>query len=128
MAVAGNSSFWDDVRLDRTLGEGASIYSANKAEKDEQDEKHMHPLQLDVIERAVVLWSNPGEKVLSPFMGVGSEVYGAVLNGRKGLGIELKKSYFDQACANLKRAAKVVTVSQSERDLFQNVSQEAEAG
>jgi hypothetical protein len=71
-------AFWDDVRIDRTLGSGAGLYSANKADKDEPDEKHMHPLQLDVIERAVVLWSNPGETVLTPFMGVGSEVYGAV--------------------------------------------------
>jgi DNA modification methylase len=69
--------------------------------RDAEDEKHMHPLQLDVIERACVLWSNPGETVLSPFMGVGSEVAGAVMNGRRGLGIELKPSYFRQACRNL---------------------------
>ncbi|MBN9020819.1 MAG: substrate-binding domain-containing protein, partial [Rhizobiales bacterium] len=88
------SAFRDDVRIDRTLGSGAGLYSGNKADKDEPDEKHMHPLQLDVIERAVVLWSNPGETVLTPFMGVGSEVYGAVLNGRRGVGIELKAAYF----------------------------------
>jgi DNA modification methylase len=70
--------------------------------RDENDEKHCHPLQLDVIERACVLWSNPGEVVLTPFMGVGSEVYGAVLNGRKGVGFELKESYFSQAAKNLK--------------------------
>jgi len=57
-----------------------------------------------VIERACVLWSNPGEVVLSPFAGVGSEVYGAVLNGRKGVGIELKPSYYRQACRNLAAA------------------------
>jgi hypothetical protein len=91
------SAFWDDVRIDRTLGSGASLYSANKADKDEPDEKHMHPLQLDVIERAVVMWSNPGETVLTPFMGVGSEVYGAVINGRRGIGIELKPAYFLKA-------------------------------
>jgi tRNA G10 N-methylase Trm11 len=56
---------------------------------------------MDVIERACVLWSNPGEVVLTPFMGVGSEVYGAVLNGRKGVGIELKESYYRQAVRNL---------------------------
>lgn len=99
------SAFWDDVRIDRTLGSGAGLYSGNKADKDEPDEKHMHPLQLDVIERAVVLWSNPGETVLTPFMGVGSEVYGAVLNGRRGVGIELKAAYFRQAVKNLQAAA-----------------------
>lgn len=95
------SAFWDDVRIDRTLGTGASLYKGNTAAKDEPDEKHMHPLQLDVIERACVMWSNPGETVLTPFMGVGSEVYGAVLNGRRGVGIELKPAYFRQAVVNL---------------------------
>ena len=69
--------------------------------RDEEDEKHVHPLQLDVIDRAIVLWSNPGERVLTPFMGVGSEVYGAVANGRRGIGIELKPSYYRQAVKNL---------------------------
>lgn len=87
------SAFWDDVRLDRTL--------AFREAKDQDDERHVHPLQLDVIERACVLWSNPGEVVLTPFMGVGSEVYGAVLNGRKGIGMELKESYYRQAVKNL---------------------------
>jgi DNA modification methylase len=90
------SAFWDDVRLDRVL--------PYKEGKDPEDEKHVHPLQLDVIERAVVLWSNPGEVVLTPFMGVGSEVYGAVINGRKGIGIELKPSYYRQAVRNLENA------------------------
>jgi len=87
------SAFWDDVRIDRVLPfiEG----------KDDKDEKHVHPLQLDVIERAVTLWSNPDEVVLSPFMGVGSEVYGAVQCGRRGVGIELKPSYFRQAVKNM---------------------------
>jgi hypothetical protein len=98
------SAFWDDIRVDRTLGTGAGLYSGNKAEKDEGDEKHMHPLQLDVIERALVLWSNPDETILTPFMGVGSEVYGAVINGRKGIGIELKSSYYRQAVRNLSEA------------------------
>ena len=61
----------------------------------------MHPLQLDVINRIIVLRSNPGETVFTPFMGVGSEVYGAVFNGRKGIGCELKPTYFDQAVRNL---------------------------
>ncbi len=98
------SAFWDDIRIDRTLGDGAGNYSGNKAAKDEADEKHMHPLQLDVIERCCVLWSNPGERVLTPFMGVGSEVYGAVVNNRLGVGIELKSSYYRQAVKNLKLA------------------------
>jgi len=72
-----------------------------KAARESDDEKHVHPLQLDVIERCCVLWSNPGEVVLTPFMGVGSEVYGALNMGRKGIGIELKESYFKQAVKNL---------------------------
>ena len=92
------SSIWDDVRLDRVL--------PYKPARDEEDERHVHPLQLDVVERAVVLGSNPGECVLTPFMGVGSEVYGAVINGRRGIGIELKASYYRQALRNLEEAAK----------------------
>jgi hypothetical protein len=91
------SAFWDDVRIDRVL--------PHRQAKDEQDEKHVHPLQLDVIERAVVMWSNPGEVVLTPFMGVGSEVYVAVTNGRKAVGVELKPAYYRQALANLANAA-----------------------
>ena len=98
------SSNWHDIRIDRTLGSGSSLYSHNRADKDEPDEKHMHPLQLDVIERACVLWSNPGETVLTPFMGVGSEVCGALMNGRKGIGIELKTAYYNQAKKNAEKA------------------------
>lgn len=87
------SAFWDDVRLDRVL--------PYRSARDEEDEKHVHPLQLDVIDRALVLWSNPGETVLTPFMGVGSECYSAVRNGRRGIGIELKASYYRQAVKNL---------------------------
>lgn len=87
------SSVWDDIRIDEVL--------QYKESKDEDDEKHVHPLQLDVIHRAVELWSNPGEIVLTPFMGVGSEVYGSVNLKRKGIGIELKDSYYNQAIKNL---------------------------
>ncbi|HPC84825.1 MAG TPA: DNA methyltransferase [Thermoanaerobaculaceae bacterium] len=87
------SAFWDDVRLDRVL--------PFKPARDQEDEKHVHPLQLDVIDRALVLWSNPGETVLTPFMGVGSEVYSAVRAGRRGIGIELKPAYYRQALMNL---------------------------
>lgn len=87
------SAFWDDVRIDRVL--------PYRDCREADDERHVHPLQLDVIERACVLWSNPGEIVFTPFMGVGSEVYGAVLNGRKGIGVELKSAYYRQAVLNL---------------------------
>ena len=87
------SAFWDDIRLGNVLPYEES--------RDEQDERHQHPLQLDVIQRSVQLWSNPGEVVLTPFMGVGSEVFGAVRLGRRGVGIELKPSYFRQAVKNL---------------------------
>jgi DNA modification methylase len=91
------SAFWDDVRIERVL--------PFREAREKEDEKHVHPLQLDVIERTIVLWSNPGEVVFTPFMGVGSEVYGAVINGRKGVGVELKESYYRQAVANLEDAA-----------------------
>lgn len=98
---------WDDIRIDNTLGKGAGLYSGNRAEKDESDEKHMHPLQLDVIERAIVLWSNPGETILTPFMGIGSEVYQAVKMGRHAIGVELKKAYYRQAVENIANALTV---------------------
>jgi DNA modification methylase len=90
------SAFWDDIRLEHVL--------PYKQARDEEDERHVHPLQLDVITRAIVLYSNPGEVVATPFMGVGSEVYEALMNNRKGLGIELKKSYYNQAVKNIARA------------------------
>ena len=90
------SSIWDDVRMNRIL--------PYQDCKEPDDEKHVHPLQLDVIERAVTLRSNVGENVLTPFMGVGSEVYVAVANGRRGIGIELKPSYFRQAVRNVEDA------------------------
>ena len=72
-----------------------------KSAKEAQDERHLCPLQLDVIERAIVLWSNPGDVVLSPFMGIGSEGYQSLKLGRKFIGVELKESYFRQAVKNL---------------------------
>lgn len=77
-----------------------------KDSKEDDDEKHVHPLQLDVIDRIVELYSNPGETVFTPFMGVGSEVFSPVSLGRKGIGIELKDSYFKQAVLNIKEAEK----------------------
>lgn len=90
------SSVWDDIRIDNVL--------PFKDSKEYDDEKHVHPLQLDVIDRIVELYSNPGEVVLTPFTGVGSEVYSPVSMGRFGVGIELKESYFKQATLNLKEA------------------------
>jgi DNA modification methylase len=91
------SAFWDDVRLERVL--------PYKVARDKDDIKHVHPLQLDVVDRCLVLWSNPGESVLTPFMGVGTEVYAAVKNGRRGVGIELKDSYYRQAVRNVAEVA-----------------------
>jgi len=87
------SSVWDDIRIDEVL--------QFKESKTEDDEKHVHPLQLDVIDRIVDLYTNPGETVLTPFMGVGSEVFSPVSMGRKAIGIELKDSYYRQAIMNL---------------------------
>lgn len=87
------SSVWDDIRIDRVL--------PFRDARDEDDEKHVHPLQLDVIERFLDLRTLPGERVLTPFMGVGSEIYAAVQMGRFAIGAELKPSYFEQALRNL---------------------------
>lgn len=90
------SSVWDDVRIDNVL--------PFRDSKEEDDEKHVHPLQLDVIDRIVELYSNPNEVVLTPFAGVGSEVFSPVSLGRKAIGIELKDSYYKQMTLNLKVA------------------------
>lgn len=87
------SPVWTDINQTRTL--------QYRGGRDEKDEVHISPLQLDVIERCVDLWSNPGDTVLTPFLGIGSEVYCAVKMGRKGIGIELKPSYFTQAVKNI---------------------------
>lgn len=107
------SAFWDDVRIDRVL--------PFQDCREEDDEKHVHPLQLDVIDRAIVLWSNPGDTVLTPFMGVGSEVYSAVRAGRRGIGIELKETYFRQAAKNLEQVDDAVI---RELPLFSMLAQE----
>lgn len=90
------SPVWHDIRTGRLM----PYVEARETE----DEKHVCPLQLDVIERCLTLWSNPGDVVLTPFMGVGSEVFMAVAMGRKGVGIELKESYYRQAMKNVKLA------------------------
>ena len=91
------SPVWMDINPSETL-QGASA-------REEQDERHICPLQLEVIRRALRLWSKPGDLVLSPFGGIGSEGYEAVKAGRRFLGVELKESYFKQACANLRIAS-----------------------
>lgn len=90
------SSVWDDIRIDNVL--------PFRDSKEEEDEKHVHPLQLDVIDRLIELYTNQNEIVLTPFMGVGSEVFSAVSKGRKGIGIELKESYFKQAKINMENS------------------------
>jgi DNA methylase len=100
------SSVWDDIRIDNVL--------PFRDSREEDDEKHVHPLQLDVIDRIVELYSNPGETVLTPFMGVGSEVYSPLSMGRKAIGIELKDSYYKQALQNIGQAKnRFINVSQS---------------
>jgi DNA modification methylase len=110
------SSIWDDIRLGRVLPYEAS--------KDEDDEKHVHPLQLDVIDRVIQMRSNPGENVLTPFMGVGSEVYSAVTLGRRGIGAELKPSYYRQAARNLEAAATDGHKNIEQSDIFDVVESE----
>ena len=97
------SPVWFDIDQTRTL----NVRHA----RDSKDEKHLCPLQLDVIERAIQLWSNPGDLVASPFTGIGSEGVSALKMGRRFIGAELKPSYWVHACRNLKDAT-------SQSDLF----------
>jgi len=104
------SSVWDDIRIDNVL--------PFKQTKEEDDEKHVHPLQLDVIDRIVQLYSNPNEVVFTPFMGVGSEVFSPVSLGRKAIGIELKDSYYKQAILNVEEAEKRFKETVRQESLF----------
>lgn len=104
------SSVWDDIRNDNIL--------PFRDSREEDDEKHVHPLQLDIIDRIVELYSNPDEVILTPFMGVGSEVFSPVSLGRKAIGIELKDSYFKQAVLNLKEAEKRFKKTVKQETLF----------
>jgi DNA modification methylase len=90
------SPVWMDIDYGDTLNAAAG--------RDERDEKHICPLQLPTIERLITLYSNPGDTVFTPFMGIGSEIFQAVKMGRKGYGIELKQSYFETAMKNIKAA------------------------
>jgi DNA modification methylase len=91
------SPIWTDINHSDTLQYASA--------REEQDERHICPLQLTVIQRGIELWSNTGDTVLTPFMGIGSEAYMAVKMGRKAVGIELKESYYRQAVANVKSVA-----------------------
>jgi len=104
------SSVWDDIRINNVL--------PFRDSREDDDEKHVHPLQLDVIDRCVDLWSNPGETILTPFMGVGSEVYSPVSLGRKAIGIELKDSYYKQAVINLAEANQRFKDEEEQKTLF----------
>ena len=90
------SPVWMDINQSRTL--------QKESAREDSDERHVCPLQLEVIERCIELWSNPGDIVLDPFVGIGSSVYQALLMGRRGIGFELKDSYSQQAVLNCKRA------------------------
>jgi len=107
------SPVWMDINQTRTLNvrEG----------RHEKDEKHICPLQLDVIARAIDLWSVAGDVVFTPFLGIGSEAYQAVLMDRKAVGIELKSSYFDAAVKNMERAER----KKQEKSLFSIMEAEA---
>lgn len=111
------SCFWDDIRINRIL--------PYRESREPEDERHMHPLQLDVIERSVELWSNPGDTVLSPFGGVGSEPAGAIMNGRKAVAVELKPSYYRQMVTNLDMVSKMEPSEQL--SMFDESPEEIEA-
>lgn len=112
------SSVWDDIRIDNVL--------PFRDSKEDDDEKHVHPLQLDVIDRLVELYSNPGEVVLTPFMGVGSEVYSPVSLGRKAIGVELKDSYFKQAKINIGLAGERFTTDNTHQHSIFDENEEGE--
>lgn len=93
------SPVWMDINPSDTLQRTSA--------REEKDEKHICPLQLDVIKRGINLWTNPNDIVFTPFMGIGSEVYQALKMGRRGIGIELKESYYNQAVVNCENAEKI---------------------
>lgn len=104
------SSVWDDVREGNVL--------SFKDSKEDDDEKHVTPTQLDVIDRLVELYSNPNEVVLSPFCGIGTDIFSPVSMGRKAIGIELKDSYYKQAVLNIQEAEKRFKAKAKQQKLF----------
>jgi hypothetical protein len=107
------SPVWMDIDQTDTLN--------YQAARDDNDVRHICPLQLGVIHRCIQLWSNPGDVILTPFLGIGSELYEAVKMGRKGVGFELKESYYREAVRNLTAAEQ----SLGERDLFSDIPDES---
>jgi hypothetical protein len=90
------SPVWTDINPNDTL--------QRQSAREDKDERHIAPLQLEVIRRCIELWTNKGDLVMSPFAGIGSEGYVACQNGRRFVGVELKRSYYEQACRNLSSA------------------------
>ncbi|MDZ7905209.1 MAG: DNA methyltransferase [Cypionkella sp.] len=115
------SSAWMDIRASNKQKTGCGLKARAVVDDGEarepDDVKHVHPLMLDIIHRCVELYTNPGETVFTPFMGVGSEVYSPVYLGRKGIGVELKGSYYRQAVKNI-ACAKDDYASDGAGDLF----------
>ena len=103
------SPIWTDINPNDTL--------QYRSAREEHDERHICPLQLQVIQRGIELWTNPGDIVLTPFMGIGSEAYMAVKMGRRAVGVELKDSYYRQAVTNVKEA-----VNNQQTDLFEYIN------
>lgn len=104
------SPVWMDINPSKTL--------QRESAREDKDERHICPLQLEVIERAIDLWTNPRDTVLSPFAGIGSEGYVAIQKNRRFIGIELKESYYKQACANLRAAQ----LQQTQDGLFSGIA------
>lgn len=102
------SPVWMDIRRGRILSRDGA--------KDEAEERHVCPLQLDVIDRCLALWSNPGDTVLTPFMGIGSEVVGALQAGRKAIGVELKATYYRQAVRSVQQTARNIEAAEAEHE------------
>lgn len=110
------SPVWMDINQSRTL--------QKESAREDSDERHVCPLQLEVIERCIELWSNPGDIVLDPFVGIGSSVYQALLMGRRGIGFELKDSYYQQAVLNCKRAESNAKTPQVGLDKWVSINNE----
>lgn len=104
------SAVWDDIRVENCL--------EYKTSKDDEDEKHVTPTQLDVIDRLIELYSNEGETIFTPFMGCGTEVYSAVSMNRKAIGVELKDSYYKQSILNLNTVDKRFNGKAEQKSLF----------
>jgi DNA modification methylase len=132
-ALAAKEGTGNDVRAltgirDKlvSLIESKDFSPSYREARDSEDEKHVHPLQLDVIDRCVELFSNPGETVFTPFMGVGSEVYSPVILGRRGMGAELKAAYYRQAIKNVQAAAEGRKFDAQTGDMFDELAAEVE--